>query len=457
MKRKSIFPHNDVTGPPASRRQVSYEDIETEPAPPVPRQQVSYASDDEHEGNRNKSDASSPAVGERHEIMSCKSNAKGNSSQARPRTDVTYGQLGAFPGLDTYDNEPFYGPANDGLDYLRMVRSEARGIPHVVTVAQEPSSDEQRGEEHPYASSVENGHAEGYYEDGAYVARASPTQTNRPASTKETPTPQEQYYAALKERFLQHRARMHQTPSAAAVAALDDLHPISLPVRNTNATREWRTLVTSTTPLPAQLASMDSQTVLRILHLTEGHLHLCLKQSRSLPQKLSLWLWALLGRLDEEWTLQTVDIGIVRDLAKMSIRLGNALTKDIARDQKLHGLDLAADQLDDGDWGDDGDSYESEYADEVKDCEPNSTSPTEQTEKSSTGGTTGMGAEASDDLTDLLAAKKRQLLADISASEPVPDMNTVATLDMVITIAGDFYGQKDLLALRQRWEQHCAG
>jgi hypothetical protein len=34
------------------------------------------------------------------------------------------GMRAAFPGLDDYDNgeESFYGPANDGIDYLRMVR-----------------------------------------------------------------------------------------------------------------------------------------------------------------------------------------------------------------------------------------------------------------------------------------------------------------------------------------------
>jgi hypothetical protein len=43
-----------------------------------------------------------------------------------PRVDPTYGQRGAFPGLDDEDldseDELFYGPADDGLAYLRMVR-----------------------------------------------------------------------------------------------------------------------------------------------------------------------------------------------------------------------------------------------------------------------------------------------------------------------------------------------
>lgn len=41
----------------------------------------------------------------------------------QPRVDPTYGQRGAFPGLDEMkEHSLFYGPANDGLEYLRMVR-----------------------------------------------------------------------------------------------------------------------------------------------------------------------------------------------------------------------------------------------------------------------------------------------------------------------------------------------
>ena len=43
-------------------------------------------------------------------------------SNEQPRLDQTYGQKGAFPGLDENDDELFYGPPSDGLEYLRMVR-----------------------------------------------------------------------------------------------------------------------------------------------------------------------------------------------------------------------------------------------------------------------------------------------------------------------------------------------
>ena len=45
-------------------------------------------------------------------------------SSSQPRLDPTYGQRGAFPGLDDLQDHDglFYGPASDGLEYLRMVR-----------------------------------------------------------------------------------------------------------------------------------------------------------------------------------------------------------------------------------------------------------------------------------------------------------------------------------------------
>jgi hypothetical protein len=43
-------------------------------------------------------------------------------SRETPRFNERVGQAGAFPGLGADDVEPFYGPASDGIDYLRMVR-----------------------------------------------------------------------------------------------------------------------------------------------------------------------------------------------------------------------------------------------------------------------------------------------------------------------------------------------
>lgn len=49
--------------------------------------------------------------------------ASGTSTHERPRNHPVYGQRSAFPGLDAaVEDELFYGPAEDGIEYLRMVR-----------------------------------------------------------------------------------------------------------------------------------------------------------------------------------------------------------------------------------------------------------------------------------------------------------------------------------------------
>jgi len=46
-----------------------------------------------------------------------------SSRAPRPKVDPTYGQRGAFPDIELDEDEAlFYGPASDGLEYLRMVR-----------------------------------------------------------------------------------------------------------------------------------------------------------------------------------------------------------------------------------------------------------------------------------------------------------------------------------------------
>lgn len=65
-----------------------------------------------------------PLYNKRSRLTQADGDEDGSSSVAQPRLDPTYGQRGAFPGLEDAkgDDELFYGPANDGLEYLRMVR-----------------------------------------------------------------------------------------------------------------------------------------------------------------------------------------------------------------------------------------------------------------------------------------------------------------------------------------------
>ena len=67
-------------------------------------------------------DAESALYNKRSRLNNSSSDGLPSSSQSR--IDPTYGQRGAFPGLDDTNNDDglFYGPASDGIEYLRMVR-----------------------------------------------------------------------------------------------------------------------------------------------------------------------------------------------------------------------------------------------------------------------------------------------------------------------------------------------
>lgn len=73
---------------------------DTMSAPPK-RSRVSYADDDD--------ESAAPS--------------STTTSHERPRNHPVYGQKSAFPGLDIeVEDELFYGPAENGMEYLRMVR-----------------------------------------------------------------------------------------------------------------------------------------------------------------------------------------------------------------------------------------------------------------------------------------------------------------------------------------------
>jgi len=76
-------------------------------------------------------------------------------------------------------------------------------------------------------------------------------------------------------------------------------------------------------PLPAQIASMDKSTVLRLLGLlTNGSL---LKRGLLVEVGVSRWVWGLLARLPERGELTSEEIGVVREMGKKAVLVGTGL------------------------------------------------------------------------------------------------------------------------------------
>ena len=407
---------------------------------------------------------------------------KKDLSKARPRSDATFGQMSAFPELDMEGDEEFYGPADDGLGYLRMVRSEAKGLARVVTApALDTTSQGDDGYGSTDVNEIEDEDVEsaGYYSDGAYVARPPNTADEEAASITAAQSPQARYHDALCRRFQAHSARMRTEPAAAAIAALDERHPISCPPHNNLAVREWKYFLREVDPLPAQLASMDTATVMRLLGILKGSLQIHMTARENLSKRYSTWIWGLLGRLDTD-SLHTTEVGAVRDLANMAIWAQGVYekTKCLEEISDLSSISHSEEEEEEEDPYENS-SDEGEIVDEQGDIDEtaalqaakdrllrNLDTDTKQSRAEIDDGDAAYGVVAV--LNRHLAAQKHKSTKSTSAvnnhsasndrisvesgnANGVPDLNTSTTLDLIITIVGEHFGQRDLLTQRLQW------
>ncbi|KAL8957695.1 MAG: hypothetical protein Q9183_005988 [Haloplaca sp. 2 TL-2023] len=192
-------------------------------------------------------------------------------------TDPTTGQRSAFPGLDSTGGEEdgealFYGPAEDGLEYLRMVREEARGVPNLLTA---PVTEY----ETLYADYKNRG---GWYEDGAFISRPFPAhnlyrqQRHRHQSKAEGGDEgqdvQEKYYSALLSRFRDLR-RLLRSPAPQTVVNGEDGGGEKDSSRELEwenlSQRQWRARLLYTRPTPTVLATLSQDAVMEGLNAVE--------------------------------------------------------------------------------------------------------------------------------------------------------------------------------------------
>jgi hypothetical protein len=278
---------------------------------------------------------------------------------------------------------------------------------------------------------------------------------------------QDAFYNYLETRFDTLRHKLRASPSVQAVQTLDDQHPISLPFGNKFADKEWKYHLLNTTPLPAQLASLDSPSILRLLKLVEGQLENCRKSN--IPNNLGLWAWSLLAKLDDVGLLQTREVSVVRDLAKMAIwvrMMHHKAKHGRSNDPDNEHIDNYPNEnaaQHDGNFVDASQADATEAgAPEVVSVEAAVEAQIKQeiTPSQHAQGDAAMDLDSEDQLLDAIAAKKRELQTEAEAEakskdqkqEEFPDTNTCVTIDMLVTVASEFYGQKDLLVGRLPWD-----
>jgi len=257
-----------------------------------------------------------------------------------------------------------------------------------------------------YDSGVGDGR--GYWEDDAYIGRA-PIGPTMPESAKTMIDPQEAYTKALKQRFLETRERMHSSPDEAALATLDKKLPMKFNTSDKKAYASWHRVLTTTTPHPAQIQSLDLDVVGKLLKLI---MDLCLVREALLAETTSVWVWSLLARLDDVGTMNNDEVYAIREFGKRAVLVQLSL-HDPAAAAQLEQVQRDA-----------------------------------EAERVPTNGP----------MTDTVANGHG---LDLSANQALPDEedtsssaaeNTHAALDMIITIIGEVFGQRDLLEFRRKWE-----
>ncbi|OJJ51348.1 hypothetical protein ASPZODRAFT_87604 [Penicilliopsis zonata CBS 506.65] len=411
-------------------------------SPYAKRSRVSYAEDDEGD------EAASPSV----------------APNERPRNDPLYGQKSAFPGLDdSATDELFYGPAEDGLEYLRMVRSEANSLPSLFVAVKASSAPTAKPAGPPEETEIPEEDLQptqpvrkGVYADGVYfvskdaeghsIARAGQVQE------EQFPDAQAAYYNLLRHRFLLLRTTLRCTPPPAAIAALDDSHPISLPANSKLAHKEWRRLLLAVDPQMVQLACMDIDSVLGVLGIMARLISENIRSGdEARIRRMGAWAWGLLGKCREVGEMATEEVGEIRGLGKRAVTIVKKMREENKkRPESDDGRDEG--EVEPGDTGDKASGSAEPDVENDNHSEPldSSDEPTVQPDT---------GSE------ELEAAKlelQRRLQSTEehirSTEENTEEDDSVrkqigALLDMILTVVGEYYGQLDLLEARGQWEK----
>ncbi|OLN96690.1 hypothetical protein CCHL11_00804 [Colletotrichum chlorophyti] len=496
------------------------------------------------------SDAAEPAP-KRTKKPSNKSKSRDHQNA---HIDPTWGQkyvFSSFDGRTTVPHDPDldFEDDTDAMAYLKSVRTQANGIPHLLVAPKVPigpqlpkelqagESDLEEGEEveedrNIYTSG--EGDFRGYYHDGAYTARpADWREYNKQGDYEDGEWDGEQdgyydgedqdseaaiheaYYASILARFHSLRATLHTKPPPSVVAALPRTHGHHVgafgPKSSTFSI--WSQRLRTTDPLPAQVASMDKDGVLRVVRVLLGGKFL--RRGEEVGERTSRWLWALLARLPERGELNHTEIGWIRDLGRRAVLMMQSLADMAALRDALEegGMDLGVhDAVDDssddedvlremeveerdGEVPDEKQSVEETSRqedpeareDEMKDLSPSGAQvekgaaedgeiaddqKSEPMELSEDGEIDESESVVSEEPTSVpvesLEEARARLLAQLDtttaeqpAQGPVSEaddvevsdqlrarMNMRATLNMILTVAGDFYGQRDLLEFR---------
>ncbi|KAK4495462.1 hypothetical protein PRZ48_013793 [Zasmidium cellare] len=340
-----------------------------------------------------------------------KASTKWGANVRRNEKTNQYPQLGlvSFSWDEEDQDEDYDSTTEEAMAYLRAVRSERQSLPEILTA---PTHDQAPEANEPWPDDKGNDSTKkDESHDDAVVAPALP-----PVPKEDDRAPQKVYTRSITQRFLDQRRQLRLPPTAKALADLDDSYPISFPQGNNKAFAEWLRLLSSKAPRIAQLQSLEQETVFDLLELLQSRV---LTPGKAIETHVSNWIWSLLARLDDVGNMTNDQVYPLRELGKRAVFLQYSITSpEIAA--QLESLGQSGSKMLNED---DVPSDDVEHIDEA------SKQP------------------------DSKALKNDQATA---TADPKAMDNTLATLDMILVVVGEVYGQRDLLEFRTPWEANQA-
>lgn len=373
----------------------------------------------------------------------------------------------------------------------------------------------------------ENGDGDfrGYYEDGAYVASSQQVYESEDRAEAAELDQQLRYFNLIISRYEALRTQLQQIPPLETIQKLGQDHPTHVGKLTVTVARWWRWNMRTVDPKPAQIASMEKSTVLRLLGLLTGGT--LLKRGAKVEVGVSRWAWSLLARLPERGELTSEEIGAVRELGKKAVLIGMGLRKnknweegmkevekELDEEEREEPIEIVNEDEIELDFEDDNEDLDDTEAEVepltrdltsdgafigpqvvVKEDKPSAVDDetdgvllNEAISVNSLSKEDGevlhaeyqseeegeLPSEEYSEGSETLAAARARLLAQID-QERIEDAeiqestaakikqatnekmaalwNTRATVDMIITVAGEVYGQRDLLEFRGAWEE----
>ncbi|GIZ37991.1 hypothetical protein CKM354_000141800 [Cercospora kikuchii] len=300
---------------------------------------------------------------------------------------------------DDYNEEDYDSTTEEALAYLESVRAERQGLPEVLAASRQvwDNHGDEEGED-----DADNGYLA---DDGTYIARPEPTAVAADDNTD----PQQVFSKALKDRFMLQRKHLHMNTTSTKLAELGDGYPTSFPEGNKGLRAEWHRILGSKSPMPAQLRAMNEETIFNLLKLLQSSY---LLKGKNIKTVTSAWIWSLLCRLDDVGNMTNDQVYPLRELGKRVIFL------------QLHFFDPEA-------------------AAHLEAIEQREQTPAATVDDQLEDAAETEAGEGSNSVT----TNNQQ----VRTHHGKPTENTLATLDTILVIVGEVFGQRDLLEFRQPW------